>query len=407
MLRTNLFQCVALILLAGAWSGSVMGQHHGNWQMPGIHVPRSQYQAPVIDYYQGHKPQVWDSGQPVEKALSALAQRSWLRVDYLHWDIEDPGNNLVGAPVLNLTDPLTVSDQLNGGVNTGIGVIPDDNALSLDDTSGIRGTWGLDLHQADFELEFFGTEDNTARRGFTGIGNTVFRPDADEGTVERPNIVVPLLTDGAVQDASSANYLIFNDSFSTSLSSRMWGAEASLLSETYIPNAVTSWQWLGGFRYLAVDEQYDLSGTTQTTQLRSTAINNMYGPEVGFRSGINTQWVTFSVTPRIAFTLNDYTAETTVAALPGNATPTGGRDGDVEFTPIVQVSFTGEVHLTPNFSVFGGYDLMWIYRATRPFDNVTFDSSSSSGTLVYDVTQDITLNSLYTKGLSFGCVYRY
>jgi hypothetical protein len=317
---------------------------------------------------------------------------------------------------LHPVDPLVVFDNQNGGLSTGVGVFPEMDNLDVSDTSGVRGIWGLDLSMADLEVEFFGTQKKSVGYDINNIAG--YRPAGFEstGTVERPNIVIPLLTNGTSTNADSANYLIFDDSFSTRLTSQMWGSEISLLSKSYVPGAGGSWQWLGGFRYLNYRESFDFRGTFNNggiaadtvTQVHSTTNNNMYGPEAGFRAGVNNRWFSLSATPRVAFTLNDYTGITNVASLSGNAAPTGGSGGAVEFTPIVQVSFTGEIHLSPSFSIFGGYDLMWIYRMTRPYDNLVFDSSpGAGGSPVPNIRQQIDLESMYTRGLSFGAVFRY
>lgn len=425
MLSPNLFRCLTFFCVAASSCSAAFAAPPGYWQAPGIHIPRSQYQAPIIDYYSGQQPQLWDNEQPVEHLLGELGQRSWMRVDYLHWSFARPGSLSVGAPVLNLTDPLQVVDNLNNGAAAGVGVIPGLGNMALDDTPGVRGTWGLDLKNAEFELEFFGTgksEDAFALTNLSSFRPTILDPltgrpiAATLGTVERPNVVIPLLTDGIAADVATANYLIYDGSFSAKLTSQMWGAEASLLTKSYIPYSGMSWQWLGGFRYLSYDEQYSHVGvnlnnglTPITTSVGGRTKNNMYGPEFGARAAVKNQWFTLSATPRVAFTLNDYSAETNTSSVENSfIRTTVGTGSDIEFTPIVQLSFMGEIHVTPNFSLFGGYDFMWIYRMTRPFDNIKYDSTAST-VRAFDtvITQEIDLESFYARGLSFGCVLRY
>ena len=413
MLRPNLFRCLTVFCVAVVWCapGFAGGHPPGYWQVPGVHIPHSQYQAPMVDYYNGQRPQGWNDQQPVEHFLGELGKRSWMRFDYLHWSFAEPGGMSIGAPVLDLSDPLRVFDNQNGGVDVGVSSIMNTGNMAVDDVSGIRGTWGLDLANADFELEFFGTargEDSFSLRNLS-----LNRPAGSEsiGTVERPNVVVPLLSSGSAVDADAANYLIYDDSFTASLSSRMWGAEASLLSKNYLPGDGFGWQWLGGFRYIAYEEKFGHVGVFNNgqpsavgvvTTVNADTVNNMYGPEVGARASLTNRFVTLSATPRIAFALNDYSGSTNI-----NGTNVGTGNG-IDFTPIVQVSFTGEFHVTPNFSVFGGYDLMWMYRMTRPFDNIVYNSTPGvAGAFDTDIRQEIDLESFYARGLSVGCVLRY
>lgn len=412
MFRPNLFRCLILLtLLPAVLQPAVAGKHPpGYWQSPGMHVPRSQNQGPILDYYAGERPRLINPDQPFERAISEVAKRSWLRFEFIHWDIDGPDRGAIGAPILNQTDPLQVFDNRNGGIATGVGIIPSIDQLGLNNTSGVRGTWGLDLSSADFELEFFGTQDKDDSFGFNNL--SAFRDDGTEslGTVDRPNVVIPLLTDGGVADAASANYLVFDSSFSAQIESRMWGGEATLLTKPYLPGHGFQWQWLGGFRYLAYDESFSATGVfnnggleaDQSTSIAARTTNDIYGPEVGARAQVDNKWFTLSATPRIAFALNNYTGSTMF-----NGVETA-RETGVDFTPVVQVSFKGEVHVTPNLSLFGGYDFMWIYRATRPYDNIVYDSTSDvGGSFVPNIRQSIDLESLATRGLSIGAVLRY
>ena len=422
MFRSNLFRCVSLICVSVVGADASAQYQHGYPQMPGVHVPQSSYQAPILDYYVGQKPELWDDQQPIEQFVTALGKRSWFRVDYLHMDFERPGNVFLGAPLLNVTDPLSVADELAGGVTTGVGIIPNLNGVDLGDNSGIRGTWGLDLQGAEFELEFFGTEQSTDTLSMTDL--QAFRDPLFPaiGTVARPNVVVPLLTNGAPSDAASANYLIYDQSYSAELKAKMWGAEAIIVKDSYVPGEGIAWQWLGGFRYVSFEEELSqiglfnagaAGGPARVSQIRSTTSNNMYGPEVGARASIVHRKFRFSMTPRIAFTLNDYTAKTdsgplTEAAVSATDPLRSFRESHIEFTPLFELSFTGELHLTPNFSIFGGYDFMWMYKVTRPFNNIHYNSiPGAAGSFAPIVSQNADLDTFYTKGLSFGCVLRY
>lgn len=417
MYRPNLFRCVAAIWTVVACCSTTFGQTYsqGNWH-PGIHIPQSHYAAPIVDYHVGQKPPLWDDQQPIERALTAVAKRSWMRFEYIHWTFARPGSDPIGAPVLNQVDPQTVFDNLNGGIAAGIGVTPTLGNIGLDDVPGVRGTWGVDLQNADFELQFFGTGQVTDGFNITDIAAGRAVGTESIGTVNRPNIVTPLLSSGAAVDATTANYLIYDDAFDVDISSQMWGAEATFLTKPYYAGQGVDWQWLGGFRYLAYEEEYNHRGvftsggtlaTPEVSRIGGNTVNNLYGPEIGGRASIGNKWISLSATPRVAFALNDYSAETYANPITAT-TPTRLSDGDIDFTPIVQISFTGEIHLSPNFSVFGGYDFMWIYRLTRPHDNVVYNSlPGAAGAFTPSIEHASDLESFYTRGFSIGGVFRY
>lgn len=423
MYRPNLLRCVTTIWTALACCSISLGQMHqrGNWH-PGMHVPQSQYAAPILDYNVGQRPKVWDDQQPIEQMMTAVAQRSWLRFEYLHWTMSRPGAQPIGAPVLNQPLPeqfIGVNNVSTAAiVAPGIASIPQTGNLALDDLPGFRGTWGVDLSFGEAELQVFGLTEKADSFEFPNIQAGRLAGLEATGTLNRPNIVTPLLTNGVAADATAANYLVYDDSFSVNLKSQMWGAEASVLSTPYYAGEGIDWQWLGGFRYLAHEEEFGHRGTynnggalitPEVTTIGASTINNMYGPELGARASVKNEWISLSVTPRVAFTLNDYTAETFSTRVTDAGT-VGTRVGesDIEFTPIVQLSFTGEINVTPNFSVFGGYDFMWIYRMTRPFDNIVYNSvDGAAGSVDPSIEQAVDLESFYTRGFSIGCAFTY
>ena len=243
MFRPNLFRSVSFLLVFAT------GVTYGQQFFPAMQSSQGGgYQAPIVDYYQGQRGAIWDSEQPIEQFMSNVAERSWMRFDYLHWHLEGPASENIGSPVIDPSDPLIVFNN-ETGTSAGEGVIPNLGAISMHNTPGIRGTWGIDLEGSDLELEFFGTEQNSDYIQFTNIA--AGRPTGSEtiGTTASPNVVVPLLTSGAAVDAATANYLIFDSSFQSTLRSQIWGAEATLLSEPYLDGPGIHMQWLGGFRF--------------------------------------------------------------------------------------------------------------------------------------------------------------
>ncbi|MCA9083505.1 MAG: BBP7 family outer membrane beta-barrel protein [Planctomycetaceae bacterium] len=418
MCRPNLLRLLVFIAFTLPTLPVAVGQMPGGCPpMPGIHIPQSGYQAPIIDYYQGQHPDVWQGDQPIERFLTDLAIRSWARVEYLHYEFEGPKSFQLGAPVLNAADPLTVADNLNGGLSTGVGVIPTLGPMSLKDISGVRGTWGLDLHNADLEVQVFGFGDNDSTFRMTNLQGFRLTGTEATGTVARPNVVLPLLSSGAPADAASANYLIFDESYSARLRTSMWGAEATMLTKAYMPGEGPAWQWLGGFRYLQHNETFSQTGVynnggtaaDRITQIAGTTVNNLYGPEIGARASLNHRWFTLSATPRVAFALNDYTATTTSGPLIDPADPVNRvSQTEIDFTPIVQLGLSAQFKITPNFSIFGGYDFLWMYRLTRPYQNIVYDSEPDlGGAFVPNIRQGVTHEPFNAKGLNLGFVFQY
>jgi hypothetical protein len=200
------------------------------------------------------------------------------------------------------------------------------------------------------------------------------------------------------------------------MGSRLWGTEMMFLTERYIPGEGLGFQWLGGLRYNNLDEVYavngdgtnGLTGTPFTTNISSTVVNNFYGPEAGVRASYNNRWFTLSATPRVMMGLNDYTAS--MSANPLGTGTTSFQHRKVDFGSVTQLNLLAELHLNTRFSIYGGYDFMWIPRLSRPNKNIDYNSvPDPTGVTGFtpDITQDINYTNFSAKGFSLGAVFRY
>ena len=423
MFRTNLLRILSLlaatvvttsIASAQFFTGMGHGQHHA----PQFHIPHSTYQAPIIDHYVGQPPKIWDDQQPVEKFLGSIARRSWMRVEYLHWNFQAPGGHAIGADVTGVTgDTVQVFDNLNGGINTGEAIIPTYDWLDLPDAGGVRGTLGVDLNGGALELSFYGTAKKTDSFELTDL--QAFRTTGQEaiGTASRPNVITPLMTSGAVTDASAMNALVYDNSFTSEIESRLWGTDVVLLTDPYVPGEGVKWQWLGGFRYINYYERLQNTGTDTdggtvpliTTRFGGNANNNLYGPEIGARVSAVHRMCTFSVTPRLMFAINDTKSQVMSGPLTDQQLDvTQITENGIDFSSVLQLEFKGEIHVNDHFSLFGGYDFMWISHLSRPDQNIVYDSETGvAGGFATNIGQDVDLKTFYTRGFSFGGVLRY
>lgn len=433
MRRANLLSVAATLVIAVAFTPLTGAQHYhpGQYCDPGMcppqggghpalfRKPQSRYNAPIVDHYVGQRSCLWDDNRPIERFLHDVTTRSWLRMEFLLWDYERPGDGNIGAPVTglpNLTDTFPAVNR--EGVNeqlVGEALLPLLNTINIKDTPGIRGTLGVDLNGGDLELSFFGFEQSAD--SFSASDLQAFRPVDEEalGTVFRPNYALPLLTDGAINDVETANAIIFDESFRAELETQIWGAEMMVLSDPYLPDAAFRWQWLGGFRYLNMDEAFNIRGVynnggtaaDEVTRISSSTVNNVYGPEVGGRATWEHSCFRFSVTPRVTFGLNDYTAQTW-SQDPLTGATTRFTDEDEEFCTITQLSLAGEVQVNPYCSVFAGYDFLWMPHITRPAQNIVYNSTpDAGGGFVRDIRQNVDEQEFYADGFSFGLQFQY
>lgn len=439
MIRPNLSRILTAALLLLAFSPCGFAQHGA--------LPM-QYSAPQTNHYITGDYSLWDESRPFEKFLSNASQNSWLRVEMLYLDFGGAGNGMIGAPVSGLQDnglgalegrdlPTSYVDNLNGGLPVGDVLIPTVRGMDQDSIRGVRGTWGLQLDGAEMELSFWGSEQKNALKDYGSIAlgriarfNIDPTIDPELGLAQAglnpgqqvfaPNYAIPLLTNGAVQDFAGANALLFNDTLKIQTGSQLWGTELNLLTTKRAPaGAGLSWQWLGGFRYLNLDERFSINGTNgafngvdaivpdQFTSISSNTINNVYGPQVGARMALTSQYFTLSVTPRIMMGLNDH--QSSVTANPLGVLQTVSADDEVEFSTVTQVNLMAEIHVNSRLSLFGGWEVLCITDVTQPRENVVYDSSVSAlgGLTTVDIRNQQSLRDFVATGISFGATFRY
>ena len=314
--------------------------------------------------------------------------------------------------VQGVDTPIPLLDNLNGGTDIGEALFPFASALNNDDVAGIRGTWGLDLNGADMELSFFGLDQSRSDLSDNDISASRLRvgEDAVFGTTNFPNLAVPLLTDGTPGTTGDLNALIFTESFSSRISTQMWGSEISFLSDRSAPGGSgASWQWLGGFRYVNLDEQFGFTGTSvgsAATSVTASTINNYFGPQVGGRAALTSKYLTLSATPRVMLGLNDNTSRvgSSIAGVDGTQYITRS----VDFGTVTQLNLSLELHLSPQFSMYGGYDYMWLTGVSRPYNNIVYDSTLDGiGARVADIRQSVDVQNLIINGFSVGATFRY
>jgi hypothetical protein len=342
-------------------------------------------------------------------------------LEYLHWDLENPEARSLGAPITDNADPsqpFQVFNNINGsGANTGFGVVVNSNVLGLEDSPGARGTLAVDLNGGTLETTFFGLSQNNDDFRLNNIAAGRAVGSEGIGTLLRPNIVTPLRAGGFATSSAALNALIYDESYTAAIETNIWGAEIMFLQDYYLPNESFNWQWLGGFRYVSMQEDFvqvgsfNDGGTLAVSQVATSGgetYNNMYGPEFGGRASLRSKFVTFTATPRIAFALNDHTS-TVNDSLTGVTTPSSTRvtEESIDFTPIVELNLKLQFHLTPNFSVFGGYDLFYAGQVSRPTGNMVYNSTVNGAGFDPTLGQNVILEDFLGHGLSIGGILTY
>lgn len=398
---------------------------------------------------------------PLERMLKDGFRHAYFRAEYLLWDIEDPGTNVLSAPT-NLSAannpvnpfffPLTDRDtgtQLNA-------VQPSLGDLFINENNGIRGTFGLPVFNfGTFEASAFALQTSTANISIPhvrGINTNTSDPAADtngDGTVDALDfpvsddlvdaVVQAVLIDGQVP--AGDNFLLINalrtqlqdgtfiytPAYSATLKTSVWGAETNFLAETFNPNSSLSATPLVGFRYFNFREDLRQTGLytfapfdpltglplppiTGTRIIDATTNNNVFGPQVGLRGELRNKWFTLGVQPKVMLGLNSYKAELlTQGILEPNEPERMLYEKNNTFGVLADLEVYSRLRLSEYLSLRVGYNFLWSGLITRPADNIVYNIQSATGGLpaTSAFVQDVKFSGAILQGLSIGAHLEY
>ena len=350
----------------------------------------------------------------------SVASRT-LRVEYLNWNIGNPGNVLLGAPVAGIADPERPFPIFAPGTTTAIafGNVPSTDSLNLTNANGVQVTAGWDginggrlevsgfmlaRRQSGFTLPL-GSLADLGTLGLAGSTGGPFPP----GTIVPTVAATSTLANGQIAD----HLFLYNKSFTANYTSQLWGGEANYL----FGDAVDTFQFLPlvGARYLNLTETLTQTGVFQdpfvatapvSSQIGSHTINNLWGGQVGFRAQVVTKWLEFGVTPKLLLLGDSAYSSVYAARFRSNSDPTVFNDDlTTKFTFGADVGAFVTVNVAPNFSVRGGYNLLWINQVTRPNRDIVYNDNGAAAPA--GIAQQTIFHDIFINGFSFGCEFKF
>ena len=244
-------------------------------------------------------------------------------------------------------------------------------------------------------------------------------------------MAVSLLFDGQISNSANLNALVFDESFEADIETQMWGTELNLFRDYAAAHTGLSWEPLAGIRLVNIQEEFHAVGvsnngrqdpTDRITRFSARSTNNLWGPQVGTRITLSHPRFSLSATPRIAFALNNYSSRVNAGPYfdpvdPALVDPDDNRfvvprtiedDTEVDFSPVVQVSFKAHVHVNECFSLFAGYDFLWMHRLTRPFNDINYNSTRDDDqNIIPQLTRQNGWDSFWSNGFSAGGEIRF
>jgi hypothetical protein len=335
---------------------------------------------------------------PADRFLSAAMKSTWMRVEYLSWDFQGPGDTLLGSPVAGVVDPSQPFQATIAGQPATVQV-PTTSALRFRNLQGIRGTIGLPTSLGTFEGNYFAFS--------SSINGQILNVPPQDPLA--PQLQIQYATSTLLNGQPSNNLFLYDSSFEVSQQTQMMGAEANWIANSLYETGFVA-RPLAGFRYIDFKEgllqrgtfdQEGLLNPPLVSDIRSNAVNRIYAPQIGMRFEWVDHWFTLGFEPKVAFGVNQYDATVRTDRLRSAGDPTViTKANGTQFAPVGDFAVYGKIHLRDNLSVFVSYQVMVASGISRPGDNILYNDNGSTQPAA--IVADPHSRNMVWQGLTVG-----
>jgi hypothetical protein len=347
-------------------------------------------------------------GSPCEEVFCRVLRNVEVRVDYINWGISRPNTTLIGEqpgpgvlqPIFsqfqsvqsNATDVFPI---LNGFQQVGQARAYDTTGISLSENSGVQTTFSLPMTYGTVEVSGFVLAKANSAPNPGGLpGGT---PGLDQSFA-----AIPVTVGGQ----PSQTVALFSESFNQYFSSFVFGAEANVFFNALVPKDYgLIIKPMVGFRYLGIDEHFNVVATNPVvpaSTISSSTINNIYGPQIGCKFELLTQWFTLGIDPKICFGVNQFAAS--VTGFDPNVGGSHDHDIDARFAPVGAVDAYIKVPIHEHFSLYGAYNLMGTANVSRPQEQIDYDITTGGQNNTH---LNLASSGIMIQGYSVGCEFRF
>lgn len=403
--------CTTVLVLAGAafaqaeglpvWTDHgpyAYGNHYPSevqapaWYSPAeANRPPTRWQPWTPPYQPGPANHSWDNisgdkgwtyeNSPLDEFFADMARNSYFRMEYLHYAYKNPGNLLLGSPVLSQidpTEPFQVTDT--GGQLAGEARVASTRDLQFPDAQGMRGTLGIPLISGTLEGNVF---------YFAQAEDSSFIDDLGEPTSGDPLDVPQFVATSTRTDGQIGNnLLLYDDSYNATIAADLWGSELNYIFDAYLPEPMFQLRPMIGFRYLSFDEDLRQTGVFDqqdqllvplVSRINSSTENSIYAPQIGLRGEMVSRWVTLGIEPKLAAGVNVYETSVTTSALrsPGDPVTTTTARGE-EFSVVGELNLYARFHIRQNFAFTVGYQATFVDNVTRSSSSIFYNDNGAN-----------------------------
>jgi len=374
---------------------------------------------------------------PLEEALCRVARNVIFNIDYINWGIVKPQTELIGAqptlsalnPVLSLLPPIFYDKETNyfsSGMQRsptqffpvtsgppqineitqltnqiGFARAYDTGPISLAENSGIKGTLSLPMTFGSAELTGFILQHADSQVNLGGLpqGSALnFPPDENFAAI-------PV----KVNETTSGVIALYSQSFGAEFTSLVFGGEFNIVFNPIVPKDYGLLiRPLLGFRYLGIQEEFDVeasnAGVAPST-IQSRTINNIYGPQVGVRFELVTQWFTIGAEPRVTLGVNQF-----VSSL-ASSDPTIGNSSDRiatdRFTPVGAFDLYAKIPIHDQVKLYFAYNLIGTGNISRPQQQIDYNVNEVNGVFTNDLHLSLAHSEFIVQGFSAGLEFNF
>jgi hypothetical protein len=197
--------------------------------------------------------------------------------------------------------------------------------------------------------------------------------------LETGTTLIPAVTLTVNGSPSDSAMVLFDNGYEAELRSGMWGAQGNWIANPVTPNNTLGISPVIGIRYVKFDEELRISGndtgTATSPRISSKSNNNLVGPQIGFRASLESKWLSLGVEPKVMFAVNRHQDTVRASQIFDAANPNAYETNeDTDFAPGFNAPAYAKLHLGQNFSLFAGYELLWLSNVSRATEQVVYDS---------------------------------
>ena len=333
---------------------------------------------------------------PLERGIGAILKNSWFRVEWMQWNLEGPGNVLLGAPdTLNTNRPR---EFFSVGGND-VARVEDLDSLRFSDLNGIRGSFGFPTHCGLFEANVWALEEGDDEQISPDL------PSVFQGTF----IATTVTFNGDVTDAVR----VYDVNFEAKYRSNVWGANAMFVFDEAPNVAGFSISPLVGFGYLSLREDLtqtgELSNPSFVSVINSETKNDIYGPKAGMRAEFRHEYCVVGLQTSMLVGANSYHANVESIAFTDALDPRFTTSSDqTTFSAMHEAGVYARVHVRDFFSLTAGFDVLTAFRVTRPGKNIVYDINATNGVPdSSNVHVDAEIDQMVMQGLRIGGEFKF